>query len=267
MESNAVLVDSHAHLNMSSFDEDRDEVIQETFRNHIAAVLCPSEASDPGNIRTTLDILKKYSRIAAAAGVHPHHAADFSDECEQRIRGLAEKGKIRAVGEIGLDFYYSISPRGNQIEVFRSQLELAASLKLPVIIHSREASSQILEAIDQTGYSGGGVLHCFTENKKFAGKMLDRGFYISFSGILTFPKAHKIREAAKLIPDERIMVETDSPYLAPVPYRGKVKRNKPAYVRKTAEFLAGIRKQELSFLAVSTTRNFQDCFKFEIPGL
>ncbi|MFO7867270.1 MAG: TatD family hydrolase [Candidatus Aminicenantes bacterium] len=262
-----ILVDSHAHLNMSEFDKDRDEVIQEAFRQNIATVLCPAEASDADNINITLKMLRKHDRIAAAAGVHPHKAEGYSDSSENRIRRLASRRKIKAVGEIGLDFFYSYSPEEKQVSVFRSQLELAESLKLPVIIHSREASSRVLEAIDSVKFTRGGVLHCFTESTGFAWKMLDRGFYISFSGILTFPKADGIRETAKFIPGDRILVETDSPYLAPVPYRGKVKRNKPVFIKKTAQFLAGLRKQDYSRIAEHTTNNFQACFGFEIPGL
>jgi TatD DNase family protein len=263
--SEITLVDSHAHLNMVEFDPDRDEVICETFQQNIAAVLCPAEASDERNISVTLDMLRKYDRIAAAAGVHPHQAKKLNGICEERIRRLAAKKKIHAVGEIGLDFHYSFSPPEKQIQVFRLQLELAADLKLPVIIHCREASSQVLDVIDDTGFSQGGVVHCFTENKKFAVQMLDRGFYISFSGILTFPKAREIQETAKIIPDNRILVETDSPYLAPVPYRGKVKRNKPVFIKKTVQFLAQLRNQDDAQVAESTTNNFQACFLFEIP--
>lgn len=259
------IVDSHAHLNMPEFDPDRDDVIQESFQHNIAAILCPAEVSEGINVSVTLEMMRKYDRIAAAAGVHPHNAKKYDAFCEKRIRRLAEEKKIHAVGEIGLDFHYSFSPHEKQIQAFRMQLELAADLKLPVIIHSREASSQVLKTIDDTRYSGGGVLHCFTENRDFAVQMLDRGFYISFSGILTFPKAADIQETAKIIPDDRILVETDSPYLAPVPYRGKVKRNKPAFVQKTAQFLAKLRTQDFAEIAESTTNNFQSCFLFEIP--
>jgi TatD DNase family protein len=259
------IVDSHAHLNMPDFDADRDDVIRESLEQQIATILCPAEASDEHNIGVTLGMVEKYDRIAAAAGVHPHNAKAYNDTCEQKIRRLAGERKIHAVGEIGLDFHYSFSSHEKQIQAFRTQLELAADLELPVIIHSRDASSQVLKTLDETGYSGGGILHCFTENKTFAFQLLDRGFYISFSGILTFPKAADIRETAKVIPDDRILIETDSPYLAPVPYRGKVKRNKPVFLQKTAQFLAELRNQDFARIAESTTNNFESCFLFEIP--
>ncbi len=260
------LVDSHAHLDMPEFDPDRDQVIERAFAAGISALLCPMEVTDPESIRKTGEITEHYPNIIAAAGVHPHSAKEYAAESGRMIRELAGRGGIHALGEIGLDFHYDFSPREAQIRAFRAQLSLAQEMDLPVIIHSRLASAEVLDAIQGTGYTRGGVLHCFTENLAFAEKMLEQGFFISFSGILTFPKAREIQETARSLPIDRIMVETDSPFLAPVPYRGRIKRNEPAHVRETARFLAELRQAPLDELCMQTTRNFMACFGFEIPG-
>ncbi len=260
------LVDSHAHIDMPEFDPDRDQVIERSFAAGISALLCPMEVTDPESIRKTRGITDRYPNIIAAAGVHPHSAKDFSAESDRTIRNLAGQGGIHALGEIGLDFHYNFSGRDEQVHAFRKQLNLAQELDIPVIIHSRLASDEVLGAIRGEGYARGGVLHCFTESRGFAEQMLDLGFYISFSGILTFPKARDIQETAQSLPIDRIMVETDSPFLAPVPYRGKVQRNEPAYVRETAQFLARLKQLPLEELCTQTTRNFTACFGFEIPG-
>ncbi|MFA9453209.1 MAG: TatD family hydrolase [Candidatus Aminicenantaceae bacterium] len=260
------LVDSHAHIDMPEFDPDRDQVIERSFAAGISALLCPMEVTDPESIRKTRWITDRYPNIIAAAGAHPHSAKDFSAESGHTIRNLAEQGGIHALGEIGLDFHYNFSLRDEQVHAFRKQLNLAQELNLPVIIHSRLASDEVLDAIRGEGYARGGVLHCFTESRGFAEQMLDLGFYISFSGILTFPKARDIQETAQSLPLDRVMVETDSPFLAPVPYRGRVQRNEPAYVRETARFLAGLKQLPLEELCTQTTRNFTACFGFEIPG-
>jgi len=259
------LVDSHAHLDMPEFDPDREEVIERAFAAGISAILCPMEITDPESIRKSLAISERYPSIIAAAGVHPHSAKDFSAESESTIRELAGQSAIHALGEIGLDFHYKFSGREEQIAAFRKQLMIAQGLSLPVIIHSRLASDEVLEAIQEEGFTSGGVLHCFTEGREFAEQMLELGFYISFSGILTFPKAQDIQETARELPLDRIMVETDSPFLAPVPYRGRIKRNEPRYIRETARFLAELRNITPDELYEQTSRNFTACFGFDIP--
>ena len=258
-------MDSHAHLDMPEFDHDREEVIERAFAAGISAILCLMEITDPESIRKTLAISERYPNIIAAAGVHPHAAKDFTPEFGRRIRELAGQGRIHALGEIGLDFHYNFSRRDEQVHAFRKQLMIAQELDLPVIIHSRLASDEVLEAIRGEGYARGGVLHCFTEGREFAEQMLELGFYISFSGILTFPKARDIQETGRELPLDRIMVETDSPFLTPVPYRGKIKRNEPRYVRETARFLAELRNITSDELCEQTSRNFAACFGFDIP--
>ncbi len=259
-----LLVDSHAHLNVEDFDKDRDAIIQRAFEAGIGAILCPAEATDEKNLQTTLEMVENYSNIIAAAGAHPHHAKDFRPEYRDRIITLAKNKQICALGEIGLDFHYKFSPPEKQNEIFREQLIIAQDLGLPVIIHSRLASREIYNAVKRIGFSHGGVLHCFTEEWDFAEKMLEKGFFISFSGILTFPKAISLRETAKKVPLEKLLLETDSPYLTPVPFRGKIKRNEPMFLKETAKHMAELRGMDIEELAVRTRKNFERCFQFEI---
>jgi len=260
-----IIIDSHAHLNMDEFDDDRDLVIEKAFEKGIGAILCPIEATEEKSIFIGLGLTEKYSHIIAAAGVHPHLAKDYTSESEDKIAALAQKKQIKAVGEIGLDFHYNYSEPSNQIKVFCRQLNLAERIKLPVIIHSRKASDKVVQSIEETKFRSGGVLHCFTENLDFARTMLDSGFYISFSGIVTYPNAVNVREAALFTPLDRLLIETDSPYLTPVPYRRKTQRNEPVYVKETAKYLSELKNVPLEDLAASTTENFKNLFKFEFP--
>ena len=254
------LVDSHAHLNMEEFDNDRDEVIERAFKAGVKAILCPAEITDKKNLNTTFVLTKKYKHIIAAAGAHPHHAEKFTPLNAAHIKTLAETKQIHAIGEIGLDFFYNQSSPKQQIKAFRKQLNIAQKLNLPAVIHNRSASNEVISAIKEENFTCGGVLHCFTEDWEFAQQVLKLGFYISFSGILTFPKAHSIREAARKITLNKLLVETDSPFLTPVPYRGKIKRNEPVYVKETAKFLAGLKNISYEEVAAVTSRNFKTCF-------
>ena len=261
---NLSLVDSHAHLSMSAFDKDRESVIQRAFQEGVTSILCPIEITDPKSIEITLDLIDKHTNIIAAAGVHPHHAQDFNSDCMKKIEKLALAKKVLALGEIGLDFHYSFSPPHDQKEAFRQQIRLAKKLSLPVVIHSREAKDEIARVIEEEKFTRGGILHCFTEDWNFASHMMDHNFHISFSGILTFPQAYPLREVAKKIPIEKLLVETDSPYLVPVPHRGKINRNEPSYVKEIAQHLAGLKNISLENLASTTTQNFKSLFMFEI---
>jgi TatD DNase family protein len=260
------LVDSHAHLDMEEFDEDRDKVVQRAFQEGIKSILCPADITNPKSIEKTFDLAKKYKNLIASAGVHPHQAKHFTASHTQRIEELAGEKKVKAVGEIGLDFHYDFSPRHEQEEVFRHQLNLAQKLELPVVVHSRNAGREVAKAIKEEHFSKGGILHCFTEDWLLAKRMMDHNFYISFSGILTFPKAQPLREIAEKIPLEKLLVETDSPYLVPFPLKGKKKRNEPAHVIETAKVLAGIKKISLDKLACVTSQNFESLFMFEIKN-
>jgi TatD DNase family protein len=179
---------------------------------------------------------------------------------------LAKDKHILAVGEIGLDFHYNFSPPDVQIEVFKKQLNIAQEIGLPVIIHSRNAKNEVLNVVKEEKFAQGGILHCFTEDWDFAAAMIEYNFLISFSGILTFPKAHSLRDVAIQTPLEKLLVETDSPYLVPVPYRGKIQRNEPVYVKETARSLAGLKNVSLDLLAEKTTSNFESLFQIEIQN-
>ena len=252
---------------MSAFDEDRSLVIQSAFQEGIGAILCPAELTEHKSLHTTTELTQTYKNIYASGGVHPHKAKDFTAESLVKIERLAEDNIIHAVGEIGLDFHYNFSPPEMQILAFRQQLNLAQKLGLPVIIHSREASQSIIDCIDKETVTGGGVLHCFTGDWDFAQKMLDKNFLISFSGIVTFPKAFELREVARKVPLERLLVETDSPFLTPVPSRGKIKRNEPKFVRDIAQFIAALKNISWPEFSDQTTLNFLSLFGIEISNL
>ena len=257
-------VDSHAHLDMDDFKEDRDQVVQRAFRNNIEAILCPADILEPRSVEIILNLVEKHRSIIAAAGLHPHNAKSLSSEHLQRIEALATARKIRAVGEIGLDFHYNFSSHKEQKEALRRQLHVAQKLDLPLILHSRKSGKDMVEMIEDEHFSKGGIVHCFTENWETARKMMDHGFFISFSGIITFPKAHSLREVARKIPLEKLLVETDSPYLVPFPHKKKNKRNEPAFVAEVGKALAEIKNVPPEELAEITRNNFHSLFMFEI---
>ncbi|MFC2168482.1 TatD family hydrolase [Acidobacteriota bacterium] len=262
-----VIVDSHAHMSMGAFDEDRSEVIHSAFNEGICAILCPIEITEPESIRITKGLRGKFKNIYASGGVHPHKGKEFTAESLTTIENLAKNNMICAVGEIGLDFHYNFSPQDQQVMAFRQQLKLAQNLDLPVIIHSRDASHDVIDCIEKEDYTRGGVLHCFTGDWDFAQKMMDKNFTISFSGIITFPKAHSLREVARKIPLDRLLIETDSPFLSPVPYRGKIKRNEPKFVKDIAQFISEMKNISWPDFSEQTTLNFSSLFGIEISNL
>lgn len=263
MKKEILLVDSHAHLDMEEFNPDREEVLRRAVEAGVHTVLCPAELTDSKSLDIILGLTEKSAVVAAAAGVHPHQAKKFQEDCLDTLRRLAAAKKILAVGEIGLDYHYDFSPRHQQQESLRRQINLARELSLPVVIHSRNSGPDIIAAVQEERLERGGVLHCFTEDWSVARAMLDFGFLISFSGILTFPNAFSLREIAKKLPLERILVETDSPYLVPSSLKGKTKRNEPAFVTVTAEALAGLKGLLLEDLARHIVQNFETMFRFE----
>jgi TatD DNase family protein len=254
------LADSHAHLDMPEFDPDRAEVVSRAWQAGVRFILCPADAASPASVARSLELNSSFPWIAAAAGVHPHQAKDLSQAHLDALRDLANEQKIRALGEIGLDYHYAFSPPERQREAFRVQLELAQGLGLPVVIHSRQAGPDVVAAVAETRFTRGGVLHCFTEDWEVARQMLERGFFISFSGILTYPSAGGIRDTAARVPADRLLVETDAPFLVPAPRRGKTARNEPAFVVETARRLASLRKTSLEELGELTLSNFRTLF-------
>jgi len=251
---------------MPEFDADRPETVRRAFAAGIVAILCPADLTRAASLPAIAALSAEFPTVLAAAGVHAHQAKDLTADHLAAIRDLAARGVIRAVGEIGLDYHYDFSPPEAQREALTLQLAAAAAAALPVILHSRLAGPDIIAAIDGERYQGGGILHCFTEDWGTARAMIDRGFDVSFAGIVTFPKAEALREVAAKVPLDRLLVETDSPYLAPVPHRGSGRRNEPAYVLETARVLARIRGLALEELAEATTVNFARRFPFEKTG-
>ena len=259
-----MLIDSHCHVDGERFDVDRDEVVERAKEAGVDYMLNVG-TGDPHSedFRRAVAVAEKYENVYAAVGVHPHDAKLYDDAAEQHLAELIQSSKkVIAWGEIGLDFYYDHSPRDVQIEVFRQQIRKAKELNLPIIIHSRDANDETVEIlVAECDYEcfRGGVMHCFGGTPQMAGRLMEIGFLISFAGNVTFKKADDLREAARVVPFDKLLVETDCPFLAPVPMRGK--RNEPAFVVHTAQFLANFHGVEFDALARQTTENFIDFFK------
>lgn len=257
-----MFVDSHAHIDGPEFDADRDEMLERAHAAGVTTILNVG-TGDPhsGVFQRAIETGRQYDRIYTAIGVHPHDARFYDDKAESLIKQLLETAeRVIAWGEIGLDFHYDNSPRDVQVDVFGRQLRAAADSGLPVIIHTREAETETIEIL-QSEYSGAerrGVFHCFSGSRDLALRALDLGFMISFSGIVTFRKADDLRAIAKEIPLDRLLIETDCPFLAPVPYRGK--RNEPAYVVEVARCIAELRELAIEQVAELSRRNFETLF-------
>lgn len=255
------LVDTHAHLAGDEFDADRDEVITRAHDAGVTTIITVGTGLD--SARRSIELTEKYPDILAAIGVHPHAASTATEADIESIARLAEHPKVVAIGEIGLDFYRDYSPRDSQLQVFQWQLDLAAWLGLPVVIHCREAHKEMLAILhDWTARHperpSPGVIHCFMGDIETARQYLEMGFYLSLAGYITYPVNRNAHDVIRSIPADRLMVETDCPMLTPQPHRGQ--RNEPAYVRYTAEELAKIRNVPLEILARETTENARRLF-------
>ncbi|GIW47024.1 MAG: hypothetical protein KatS3mg078_0901 [Deltaproteobacteria bacterium] len=251
-----MFVDTHAHLEML---EDVEVVIKRALAHGVSRVVAVS--SNLESSRRTLEIARTFPQVFAAIGVHPHEALSLNKEVLEELEKLSENQKVVAIGETGLDYHYMNSPREVQIASFKNHIELAKRFSLPLVIHVRDAHEDMVSILkEQIAEGVKGVIHCFTGDYLTANRYIDMGFYISFSGIITFKNADKIREAARIIPLERLLIETDSPYLAPFPFRGK--RNEPAYVVYVAEKIAELRGELLEKIAEETTRNAKELFGF-----
>ena len=252
------LLDSHAHLDDSAFDADREAVVDRARAAGLRYLLIAGGGTGPDHLDAPLAIAEGHDWIYASVGIHPHEAQHFTDSHAEKILKLAQHPKVIAIGEIGLDYHYDHSPRDVQKQVLIRQMELAGGLKLPIIIHCRDAWADLREVVDThwkpTGL--GGILHCFSGSHEDARTFLDWGFLISFAGNLTFKKAENLREVAREVPLDRLLMETDCPYLAPVPYRGK--RNEPAYVRGVALELARLRNLTEEEIGSRTIQNFEE---------
>ena len=252
-----MLVDSHAHLDLPEFDNDRSEVIKRAKESGIDCILTIGINSE--SCSKAIELADSYDFIYASIGIHPHDAKDVNENTYTVLKSLANNKKVLAFGEIGLDFCRNLSPKGIQIKRFREQINLANELKLPVIIHNRDAHKETLEILKEEGAKNlGGIIHCFSGNYSMAKSCIDMGFYISIPGTITFPKAVELQEIVKKLPLSKIMIETDCPFLTPVPYRGK--RNEPSFVRYVAEKIASLKDTSLEEVAEITSQNFRSLF-------
>jgi len=256
-----MFTDSHAHIDGPEFEADREEVIERA-RSAGVSVILNVGTGDPhsGAFERAIELGKKHESVYTAIGTHPHDARLYDDQVEDKIKSLIKSERVIAWGEIGLDFHYDNSPRDVQIAVFKRQLQAARECDLPVVIHTREAESETIEILksDYAGVERRGVFHCFSGSMQLAQRAIELGFMISFSGIVTFKKADELREVAKQVPLDRLLIETDCPYLSPIPHRGK--RNEPAYVVEVARCLAGLHGVEVEEIGRVTTENFNRFF-------
>ena len=255
-----MFIDSHAHLAEAEFQSDLPSVLDRARSAQVERVLVIGDGVDPAKTEKAVLLGDREEDLDVAAGIHPHEARLASEPSLEYLARLARSGRLVAWGEIGLDFHYSHSPPGEQEAVFDRQLALAREVGLPVVIHTREAEDRTLKILGGHYGNGGspGVMHCFSGSLAMARACLQMGFYISFSGMLTFPKARNIRQVAEAVPMDRLLIETDSPYLAPVPFRGR--RSEPAFVVETAKVLAEVKQVGLDTLARCTTENYQRLF-------
>jgi len=256
-----MFIDSHAHIDGHEFDSDREEVIQRAHAAGVSVILNVG-TGDPhsGAFERAVELGKAHESIYTAIGTHPHDARLYDDSAEEKIKRLINNEHVIAWGEIGLDFHYDNSPRDVQVEVFKRQLRAARECDLPVVIHTREAEAETIEIL-KSEYDGAqrrGVFHCFSGSLELAQRAIEIGFMISFSGIVTFKKADELRAVAKQAPLDRLLIETDCPYLTPIPYRGK--RNEPAYVVEVARALATLHDVNIEDMARVTSENFNRFF-------
>lgn len=254
--------DSHAHIDKSSFGNEIDEVIQRAIKEDIEYIINIGSSSDPSLWDEVIEISKKYSFIKFSLGVHPHNAKDATLCLYEKLYSYIKKNHPVAIGETGLDNYYDFSPLKVQEKTFRKQIDIAKKVNLPIIIHCRDAHELCIKIIEEEKANEiGGVVHCFSTNLNIAEKYLDYGFYISIPGIITFKKSEELRESVKKIPIEMMLIETDSPYLAPKPFRGK--RNEPAFIKWTAEEIAKIKNLSIEDVARITSINAKNLFKID----
>jgi TatD DNase family protein len=249
-----MLTDSHCHLDDPKYAADLDAVLDRAANAGVARMLAIGTGDGPPELDRAVRLADRYPQIYATVGVHPHDAAKVTPQSLDDLRALATHHKVVAIGEIGLDYHYDFSPREVQREVFIAQLKLADTAGLPVVIHTREAWDDTLSIL-RDYWKGEGIMHCFTGDAAQAREALDLNLHLAFGGVLTFKTADNIREAARIVPDDKLLIETDAPYLAPIPWRGK--RNEPAFMAETARRLAEVRGVTLEHIANITTANFE----------
>ena len=256
-------VDSHCHLDDSRFAGDLDLVIARAVEAGVSRMMSIGTGDGPPGIDCAVRVAERYEPVFASIGVHPHDASKVTEKTFDELRALAKHPKVIAFGEIGLDYHYDFSPRDVQREVFREQLKLAGELGLPIVIHTREAWADTVATLRER-WRGAGIMHCFTGTVEEAREALELGLHLAFGGVMTFKTAEATREAARITPDDRLLIETDAPYLAPIPYRGK--RNEPAFMVETARRLAEVRGTTVERIGELTSANFERIVSLNKPA-
>ena len=254
-------IDAHTHLDSDDLYIQKDAVMDRALTAGIEGVLQVNSEATPVSMQRSAEILNADSKLKrwGAFGIHPHQASQYSESLEEELMKFLRLPNVIALGEIGLDFYYDHSPREVQEQVFQKQLQLSLKLNLPVVIHCRDAYPRLAQLLKMEQPNWSGMIHCFTGNQEEMEPLLELGFHISFSGILTFRSAGELQKAAAAAPSNRILVETDAPFLAPVPKRGKT--NEPAFVVNTGSFLASLRGISAVEIAEQTSKNFRSLFR------
>jgi TatD DNase family protein len=260
------LIDSHAHIDFPQFSEDREAMLDRARAAGVTTLLAIGTGPGPEKLDAALPFAEEHNWIYATVGIHPHEAKEVTTQHLDELTQLAKRPRVIGWGEIGLDYFYEHSPRDTQQRVFLVQMELARKARLPIIIHCRDAWRDCLDMLEKhwktTGL--GGILHCFTSTLEDARRGIEMGFLVSFAGNSTYPKTQNLRDVAKELPLEKILIETDAPYLAPQPWRGK--RNEPAYVAEVARALASVRDCSPEEIAAATTENFRRFFGLAQPA-
>lgn len=253
-------VDSHCHLQDKAFKDDVESVIGKAEEAGVGMFLVPGTSI--GDSTSAIKLSEKYRGVYAAAGIHPHDSSKAETDWKEKLTSLLSGKKVVAVGEIGLDYHYDFSPRDIQKDVFKAQIEIALQKKLPMVIHTRKSMEDTFDILDATGgWNAGGVFHCFPGSPPEAEYVIGKGFYISYTGVVTFKNSHSIRETVKNLPIERLLLETDSPYMAPEPFRGK--RCEPSLLIHTAKAIADLKDLSLEKIGEAATGNFLRLFKLQ----
>jgi len=254
------LIDSHAHIQGKEYAGETEAILSRAREAGVEKIIVVGGAGDLSSNQTAVLLAERYENLYATVGMHPHDAKDVGEEALKKLQELTDRPKVIAVGETGLDFYYNHSPHNTQRNIFARFINMALETGLPVVVHERDAHKDVAQLLRSEGAGKiTGVIHCFTGDYQVARNYLDLGFYLSFTGIITFKNAQALREVVRQLPLERMFVETDSPYLAPVPHRGK--RNEPAYVCFVAETIAKIKSLTLEEVARVTTENAKNLFR------
>ena len=249
------MIDTHSHINFDDYKENFNSFLEDIKNNDVEAVIIPGV--EPATFDEIVSYCEKYEMLYGAIGIHPSEAKTFDENSEKRICELVKHNKIIAIGEIGLDYYWEQETKELQKEVLRKQLKIAEELNLPVLIHDREAHEDTFEIIQEFKLKDV-IFHCFSGNSEFAKRCIDKGYYIAIGGVVTFKNAKDLKEVAKIVPLEKLLLETDAPYLAPVPYRGKL--NTPAYLKYIAQEIANIKEIDVELVKEHTTLNAKRIF-------